>query len=364
MSDRKVQHYVPQFYLRKFSINKKSIDIYLIRLRKNIADASISSQCARDYFYGKNLKVETGLGKLETHFSFTISEFCRNGVSLSDELIYNLHLFITIQNARTAKMNDLLKESARFAMQSMVDLYVQKNNIELESKPRVCIKDIVNMVVAQSIIYAPLLRDLSIHKITNQTSVDFVTCDNPVVIVNPVFENNPESIGLGLSGIQIILVLSPKDAVLLYDSKYYKPLQTGKQGEAIIKEKSVISNINRMVVYNAYELIVKSKNTSKDYIESLFVSNDTGGLKTRQINEVTDIGNGKIRQRIGTIPQSMPKAFSKGYYIPKYKKCLAITNKCRRDIKLAAILDNFESAVRSGKYKASQFDDFLDDYGL
>ncbi len=363
MADRKNQHYVPQFYLRKFSMDTKSINIYLIKNRKTVNNASISGQCARDYFYGKNLKVETGLGELENAFSNAINRFCEDNYIQDDKVAYYLNLFISIQHARTAKMNDFFKESMRFAFQSIFDLYIEKNGDDLRLNQNIKVNDIVNTIVAHSIIYSPLLRDLSIHKITNQSKIDFVTCDNPVVIVNPVFCNNPETIGLGLGGIQIILVLSPKNAVFLYDQKYYSPLLTGNKNEAKIKEDSVIDRINKMIAFNAYEIIIKSSVTSEDYVKSLLIDTDHGGLKAQQINEISDIGDGKIKQRIGTIPTKMPTEYSKGYYIPKYKKYRNLKEKYRRDPVLASILDLFDKEVKDGNYKVSQFEEFLLDSG-
>jgi hypothetical protein len=366
MAIKKNQHYVPQFYLRYFSMDKNSIEIFIIKHNKFVKNASISGQCARDYFYGKNLKMETGLGQLEGVFSATINEFCTENFNPSDKVFEFLMLFICIQHGRTAKMNDFMKESLRFGIQSMFDLYCEKNEVlkNLDEKPKVVVNDIVKMVVTQSIIHSPLLGDLGFHKITNESELDFITCDNPVVVVNPLFNNEPESIGLGLIGIQILVILSPKHAVFLYDKTFYSPLVTGSPFEARIRESTVISNINRMVAFNAYDIIVKSQGTSECYIKDLLPKGDSGGLKYHQIHEVKDIGGGKMKQIIGTVPRKMPIQYAKGYFIKRYKAVLPISSKRVRDPKLVSILKRFEELVKDGVYQVSEYNSFLSNNNL
>src|ERR1700738_351752 len=68
MARNKDHHFNPQFYLRNFSADEsgKSIHLYNIARARCIFGASIAGQCARPYFYGKDGRLETGLGMLET----------------------------------------------------------------------------------------------------------------------------------------------------------------------------------------------------------------------------------------------------------------------------------------------------------
>ena len=61
MAEKKRQHYVPRFHLKLFSEDGVSINLFNIKTGKIIEKAAIKGQCQEDYFYGKDLKVETGL---------------------------------------------------------------------------------------------------------------------------------------------------------------------------------------------------------------------------------------------------------------------------------------------------------------
>jgi Protein of unknown function (DUF4238) len=68
MAENRDQHFNPQFYLRNFSADKngRSIHLYNIARAQCVFGANFAGQCARPYFYGKDGRLETGLGMLET----------------------------------------------------------------------------------------------------------------------------------------------------------------------------------------------------------------------------------------------------------------------------------------------------------
>jgi len=57
-AETKNQHYVPQFYLRYFSVDKKNVGAYILKSGKNIPSAPIKGQASRDYFYSDNMEME------------------------------------------------------------------------------------------------------------------------------------------------------------------------------------------------------------------------------------------------------------------------------------------------------------------
>ena len=85
MAENKKQHFIPQFYLRYFSINSlgKSISIFSLTSSKFIESGSIKKgQAAKDYFYGSDLKVEKTLNKIEGKAAFVI-----NSIISSNDLL-------------------------------------------------------------------------------------------------------------------------------------------------------------------------------------------------------------------------------------------------------------------------------------
>lgn len=72
----KSQHYVPQFYLRRFSIdgNKKLINLFNIQRNQFFRRVSIKQQACRPNFYGSDGYVENKLSLLEHQFSEVIKD--------------------------------------------------------------------------------------------------------------------------------------------------------------------------------------------------------------------------------------------------------------------------------------------------
>lgn len=103
MPDNKKHHFVPKFYLRNFSEDEKSIGIYNIRSRRTIARGNLGNQCYRDYFYGKDLKIEHALAGMEGSAAMIINNCIASEAvprPLSAEHVILSH-FIVLQAART-----------------------------------------------------------------------------------------------------------------------------------------------------------------------------------------------------------------------------------------------------------------------
>ena len=65
--------------------------------------------------------------------------------------------------------------------------------------------------------------DLKCKFLINKTRIPFITSDNPAVIYNQFLERmKQESYALGSRGLQIYFPLTPKVAVIYYDSECYK----------------------------------------------------------------------------------------------------------------------------------------------
>ena len=65
MPENKKHHYVPKFYLRRFSRDKKTICLYNLPKQLHVVNASLRNQCYQDYFYGKEKTTESALAGME-----------------------------------------------------------------------------------------------------------------------------------------------------------------------------------------------------------------------------------------------------------------------------------------------------------
>jgi hypothetical protein len=65
MPDNKRHHYVPRFFLKRFSPDEDHIHMYNIKRGKVILGAGLYEQCAKNYFYGKTPEYEKLLAGAE-----------------------------------------------------------------------------------------------------------------------------------------------------------------------------------------------------------------------------------------------------------------------------------------------------------
>ena len=66
---KKNNHFVPQFHIRQWSSDKKTIMTYNISKDKYIRNASIKNQASKNYLYGHDENFENIMGEIETYAS-------------------------------------------------------------------------------------------------------------------------------------------------------------------------------------------------------------------------------------------------------------------------------------------------------
>lgn len=98
----------------------------------------------------------------------------------------------------------------------------------------------------------PQTYDLNIGIIINESNLDFITSDNPVIFCNQLFESKHLKRGFGFAniGIQFLLPISPKILLCMFDPEVYE------QKVQTIKHTSKIKKINSMIVNNSNKAIV------------------------------------------------------------------------------------------------------------
>ncbi|MFM6271492.1 MAG: DUF4238 domain-containing protein, partial [Dolichospermum sp.] len=122
MSNSKNHHYVPQFYLRLFSTDKKSISLLNKKRNAIIKGAPIKGQCALENFHGWHEDVENHIARIEGESAPVIQRIAGTGLlppQGSDDHL-RLALFVALQMGRTqsiAKENDAMTD--RFVKKMM-----------------------------------------------------------------------------------------------------------------------------------------------------------------------------------------------------------------------------------------------------
>jgi Protein of unknown function (DUF4238) len=253
MAANKKQHYVPKFYLSNFAADPdgKTICVFNLNAEKFIPSAGITGQCYRPYFYGKDTPTEKSLGQIEGDAGSAIARMIET--SSMKECPNAVRLHIAIQLSRTAgalaEMREMLGHFEKHAPPDM-------------KKPLGDV-DAINMSVQVSIMASPVIDDLSSCLIVNESGVNFFTSDHPVARVNRFhteakFPGAGGGTGLSQAGLEILLPISPRHAILLLDSNIYAISGRTGEGTVTVRRDDEARTVNDLQVLTATQNLYTS----------------------------------------------------------------------------------------------------------
>ena len=262
-AETKNQHYVPQFYLRYFSVDKKNVGTYILESEQNIPSAPIKGQASRDYFYSDNMEMEKILSNLESCAKKVLDKIIAAPTEpLSKEDKNTLFDFTVIQLGRTkvpaSRVNQWYEERARSLPEVFSKMSTDTGGDQGES-----LKDLIGepppfpakYSVAAHDQIRDIMRDLSVKILVNKTDKSFITRDNPVAKYNQFMERmGQEAYGLGARGLQIFFPLSPQIGVMYYDPKCYKLGYKKKEYVELDQDKD-IDELNKLTSCNSGGLL-------------------------------------------------------------------------------------------------------------
>lgn len=257
MPHNKKHHYVPRFYLKRFSPDERSICLWNINRKKLVPKANLKNQCYEDYFYGKELAVEKALGMVEDHASKILKLIDEYKIQppLDGEDHITLVLYMLMQYGRTAYTADALDDVNDKMMKYLFGPQAEKEGIDL-SKFTIGIKDSAKFSLGLITPLYPLLLDLDCKLLLNETNIDFITSDNPVVLYNQLFtfKKHGSNTGLTSKGLQIFFPISSNLLLLFYD---YESYTIGSRSKPVVKVclPKDVYELNTLQMTSAYENI-------------------------------------------------------------------------------------------------------------
>lgn len=255
MTKVKRHHYVPRLLLRNFSADGRSINMFNIARRLHVPRASIGDQCYRNYFHGKDPKIERALGAIEANTQNVLRPLINSvapGDQISSAQFYPLVRYTALQRARTSH--------AEAQAQEFVQHYVNAKSLEKGLPPGLLIATLENGVrgtILSALSLTPVLYDLGLSVLLADTPVKFVISDNPVVLRNQYWEQNMrfDRLGWSLQGLQIFFPISPNHLLLLYDRTTYKVGSRGHGQVVPIRTTRDVVLLNTLQWLNAEENI-------------------------------------------------------------------------------------------------------------
>lgn len=297
MAKNKNQHFVPQFYFKKFSKDKKTICLFNLKDKKFISSAPIKGQCSKNYFYSKDTKIETEFSYLEGLGNNLISEIIKskNLSCLNEEQKQNLKSHLLFQHGRTEYARESEEETANALFDMLkpnFEEYAKKEGLNISSEE---IKDLKLKSNSKNSLFicmmsGPLLFDLSMVLLENKTQTDFVFSDNPVIFYNSFFNNYvPQGTnGIASTGLQIYFPLNSKLALFIFDPNFY---DLGKNEVIPLRKDSDIQRLNGLQILFCNENIYFENFKMKENVLLRFKQ-----LKSKRPQNKTS--NGVVASRI------------------------------------------------------------------
>lgn len=272
-TEKKNQHYIPKFYLRNFSYNNngKQIGIYNTKSSFFYSTSPLKTQGSKNFLYGYDGKVEDWLSTIEGDLAKAIKSICETQKAPdynSDEHI-DLLAFVAI----TCLRNPISIDRAIYTSQSLKRIasktYPDAKN--LEEFEVVDHKSAVEISLSSIPTIIENTIDLKCKILLNKTSIPFITSNFPVIKCNNFLlskEWKYSKTGYGTVGLIIIIPLTPKYAVIFYDSKIYK-VGDKKQHCIEMIDPEEISGLNKLQVINCIDTLYFNNEISESYIRKL-----------------------------------------------------------------------------------------------
>ena len=266
MSEKKRQHYVPQFCLRLFSDDGKTINLFNIRLNEPKLGVSIKDQCSKPYFYGKDLQQEDAFEKLEDAVAQTIASILETESlpeKQSEEYVV-LVFYILSQHNRTKHSGEAYNEKTNKMLKALrpdLSSALEHWRVVAKNPTAMPLDGVATMWV--------FAFDLDAKIIWNGSREPFITSDHHVVYYNQYMENfkTESCTGMGSRGLQIFFPISPHVMLHLYDPGVYR-VGSDKGGSCDIDSPAEARKMNELQWLNALENVYYSNGVTQDSVLS------------------------------------------------------------------------------------------------
>ncbi|MBT2687277.1 DUF4238 domain-containing protein [Bacillus sp. ISL-47] len=290
-------HFVPQFYLKNFSNNKKSIGMYNIGNKRYVKEASIKKQACKDYLYGDDGTIEDMFMDLENECSKIIKNIiATEQIPNKNSQEYSLLiLFILLCEARNLKMadsfNNLIDKQAKISLKMKANKNKSfKVPIEAIEKSKISF-NIPNLYSIRAIAETyPIIMDLKAILMVSKSERHFITSDNPLVRYNQMYVQRQYKIrgyGLANMGLQLFFPISPKLCICIFDHILYDFFEN-KEGIIEVYKGKQLDEINKLIYLNSYNTIFFNDKVHLTYINKIIKS--TRHSNSELEKEITVLG--------------------------------------------------------------------------
>lgn len=261
--EKKSHHYVPQFYLKNFSVSKKSIGMFINGKSKFIKQASIKEQACKDHLYGQGKDIEDMLMDLEAKASNVIRTIIESIAlpRIDSEEYHLLLLFMLISESRVQRQADSIENLITEQSKNIAKMYKEHGRLDIPDdvidnlRATYDVPNLLSMQIAAKLY--PILLDLNSTILISDNDRIFITSDNPVTRYNYMYVKRNYQIrgyGLGNMGIQIFFPISPKLCIYLYDDTMYHS-NIFEKNKIILSKGKHVDELNKLFYLNSYNYL-------------------------------------------------------------------------------------------------------------
>lgn len=305
MAYNKNQHFVPRCHLKPFTKGGAGVAINLFNLTRAaaISEAPVKSQSSRDYFYGRDPKLESAINFVENGYAEVVADILANSRPIMPGHQIVLHRFVHLQYLRTeAQAQAISKQS--FAMTDFPGLNVDRPSL----------KDVMREAVQAAMLHyassMAIVDDLKICLVRNETALPFFTSDNPAVLANRWHQRAPRtrgrSFGVATAGAIFFLPLSPKLLCLLYDGDVYTIPKS--RGWVITRKPADVRLLNEHQILNCLANLYFHDWSDRDAIAAQVASSVPRRPKVTQEVMTAVLGEATEREsRYDVVPKASIK---------------------------------------------------------
>ena len=294
MAANKNQHFVPKCHFRPFSKDGEgqAINIFNIKRQISIYDASISDQCSKDYFYGKDLRLENILKDIEGRYSTVVRAIESGDHHLSNKAITTLRNFSILQYLRTAKAVKRVSDANADLINAAFDRPADK-----ERRPDDLTKE---ELLHLSLFSAAedLINDLKFCLCVNRTKFEFITSDDPAIHTNKyhIQRLGTTVFGFKSAGALLMIPVTPNVYSIFYDGGCYTIPDKKELSVEVVRPVDVMA-FNELQVINSWQnLFFRDRNQSGSVAEA-FERHAPQRISTwTTTNQLVEIEPGVYRQ--------------------------------------------------------------------
>ncbi len=257
-------HYVPQYFFRRFSADRRSIEALLMKDGRHISQASIKGQSSRGRFYGDS-EIEEAFAVGDAWHAGLLDRVYASSPEhpLDDDMEVGLHTFVSFQHERTLAKRSRMSSANSQLMREMM-------RVDLLNDPSIPHRDEIlaqlhlvsvdphpahMLAIAQALASSTLLSDLSLCVLRNRLELPFCFGDAPVVFYNPHLKliRGRGVLGLQTPGFQAHVPIAPDCALFLFDAEHYRGRCQDATHVEIANQRDVVQ-LNKLQLHHAHQV--------------------------------------------------------------------------------------------------------------